>query len=548
MDNIISSLISSLIYFLTSSHVYRLLSWAISPMWHDPAGRIFLWTVGVTFIVYLIYGGYLFVFAGGASVFRLGIGLSDLITLPPVAILTIFNIVQEQWWPAIKWLFWQLLWQLFSVFMPIISGVFLGILMKSFLPSYFGSSDIIMQLGLMIYLSGFTASIFSSTEIYSKWQVVGIWAWQIFGIVLFTVGTPTHLAQPQQTNSFETSFIWVYYLNKILVEIFSVLFICIIPPILLILFGMEMAKIAVQQKALSQVLNLVLKQPLLYLGQFKQSRITNEQFESTNGKMSPRNRPVGKASFLIDNEPQVYIYDFDKEQPLYLVASFSDTLAFYRYDDESSPSGRLIIIDRQIMSSMVLKSSKIKSDHPLPNPDKVIITNNVSYEPLTNDNPKIVPSDEIINQLRDMAKNQDYRTYSHLIDQVDWQLASAESLDKTISVTLAFVDMERTKKVTAIGLERFPENEVFTRTWRLFNPRSARVVKTKWQSSPESLEASMKWLQQHVREYKPGYWLAVKAGQLIANAPNREEFDRAIEKLGGAEILAVNTIVHRVLK
>ncbi|GEM_PF-2569798 len=95
----------------------------------------------------------------------------------------------------------------------------------------------------------------------------------------------------------------------------------------------------IQQRVLSQVLHLVLKHPLPYFG----------EFESTNGR-----------------QPQVYIYDFDKEQPLYLVASFSDTLAFYRYDDDLSPNGRLIIVDCEIISSIVLKSTKIKSDHPLP--------------------------------------------------------------------------------------------------------------------------------------------------------------------------------------
>ncbi len=86
----------------------------------------------------------------------------------------------------------------------------------------------------------------------------------------------------------------------------------------------------IQQRLLNQVLHLTLKQPLPHLG----------KFASTNGR-----------------QPQAYIYDFDKEQPLYLINdSFSDTLAFYRYDDDLSPNGRLIIVGCEIISSLVLKS------------------------------------------------------------------------------------------------------------------------------------------------------------------------------------------------
>ncbi len=160
---------------------------------------------------------------------------------------------------------------------------------------------------------------------------------------------------------------------------------------------------------------------------------------------------------------------------------------------------------------------------------------------------KLAPSDEMINRLKDAANNGDNRNYNRLIDQVDWKLASAKCLDKMIGIALAFVDMRRAKQLTEIGLECFPENEVFLRVWPLFNPPPARVGKAKWRSSAEALDNSMKWVQEHAQEYKPGHWLAVKSGQLIAEAPTLNELDNILDALGGSEIVATNSIVHQVV-
>jgi hypothetical protein len=162
-------------------------------------------------------------------------------------------------------------------------------------------------------------------------------------------------------------------------------------------------------------------------------------------------------------------------------------------------------------------------------------------------NDKIVPSDEIINQLKETAKNQNNRSYSCLMKQIDWELANAEQLDKAIGVALAYVDMKRAKQLTEIGLEHFPDNQIFIRVWRLFNPPPARVGKTKWRSSIEALDASMNWMEEHADEYERGHWLAVKNGDLVADAPTRHELDKIIESLGGPEILATDSIVQQVI-
>ncbi len=164
-----------------------------------------------------------------------------------------------------------------------------------------------------------------------------------------------------------------------------------------------------------------------------------------------------------------------------------------------------------------------------------------------NDKLKIAPSEKIISQLETAADNHDHRSYSRLIDQVDWNLASASVIDQTIDIALAFLDTRRAKRLAEIGHKRFPEHKTLARTWRMFNPRPARVAKSRWRSSPKELQASMDWLREHAREYKPGHWLAVKSGQLIADAPTRKELKKIINKLGEPEILATNSIVYQVM-
>ncbi|GEM_PF-4715610 len=146
---------------------------------------------------------------------------------------------------------------------------------------------------------------------------------------------------------------------------------------------------------------------------------------------------------------------------------------------------------------------------------------------------------ETLNQLKTVT---DHRVYDRLMDKVDWQSASAEILDKAIGVALAFGDTRQAKQLTKIGLERFPQHEIFTRVWRLFSSPPARVGKSRSQSSMADLDASMKWIQEHAREYKPGHWLAVKSGQLLAEAPTFNELNKILKTHH-----IVDSIVYQVI-
>ena len=93
---------------------------------------------------------------------------------------------------------------------------------------------------------------------------------------------------------------------------------------------------------------------------------------------------------------------------------------------------------------------------------------------------KLDPSPEVIQQLRDIAYAFDHRGYRKLIDKIDWEKASAKSLNTGISAAIVFTDLRRAEKISKIGLEKYPDDEVFIRIQPLFNPSKARVGKNPW--------------------------------------------------------------------
>jgi len=59
----------------------------------------------------------------------------------------------------------------------------------------------------------------------------------------------------------------------------------------------------------------------------------------------------------------------------------------------------------------------------------------------------------------------------------------------------------------------------------------ARVVKTAWRPPRNWFKDSMEWIKQHIDEYEIGHWLAVRPGELVADAPTRDELDRKLTLL-----------------
>jgi hypothetical protein len=141
------------------------------------------------------------------------------------------------------------------------------------------------------------------------------------------------------------------------------------------------------------------------------------------------------------------------------------------------------------------------------------------------------PSPELIAQPDTAADSRDGRAYRRLMDETDWHSAPADVLDRAIGLALSFGDMKRGKALTELGLRRFPDHKQIARTWLLFNPRPARVIKTAWHPPRNWFRDSMEWIKQHVNEYEIGHWLAVRPGELVADAPTRDELDKKLSVL-----------------
>jgi hypothetical protein len=144
---------------------------------------------------------------------------------------------------------------------------------------------------------------------------------------------------------------------------------------------------------------------------------------------------------------------------------------------------------------------------------------------------KISPSPEVMDQLEMAVDNHDGRTYRHLMDQIDWFLAPADVLNRAIGLAIHVGDMRRSKILTELGLKRFPDHQQIARTALLFHPRPARVAKTTRHPSLNWFRDSMQWIQQHVGMYEIGHWLAVSPGELVADAPTRDELEAKLDML-----------------
>ena len=162
---------------------------------------------------------------------------------------------------------------------------------------------------------------------------------------------------------------------------------------------------------------------------------------------------------------------------------------------------------------------------------------------------KLDPSPEVIQSLRDSAYAFDNRGYRKLIDKIDWEKASAKSLNTGLSAAIVFTDLRRAEKISKIGLEKYPDDEVFIRIQPLFNPPKARVGKNPWTvpKPPNFLNNSMDWIDENQDNYEIGHWLAVYDGILVADAPTRRELGEILDARRAEDHMARHALIYKVI-
>lgn len=165
------------------------------------------------------------------------------------------------------------------------------------------------------------------------------------------------------------------------------------------------------------------------------------------------------------------------------------------------------------------------------------------------------PSPEIMAKLGGAADNVIYprkapysrRIYRQWIDKVDWLQASPEVLNEAMSITFAFSDTKRMKRLTRIGVERYPDLKLFQQAWKIWERPPMRMVPIRSEESAESFHATYEWLNQHAHEYELGHWLAVKDGKLVADAPTPKELTKILNELREKGEYTGDALVHQVI-
>ncbi|MEM7535426.1 MAG: hypothetical protein AAF639_24835 [Chloroflexota bacterium] len=166
-----------------------------------------------------------------------------------------------------------------------------------------------------------------------------------------------------------------------------------------------------------------------------------------------------------------------------------------------------------------------------------------------NEIPKIVPTDELMDELWAVAQERNGRVYRRMMKQLDWTVASEEQLRKAIGITLGYVDLRQADYLSQIAIERFPDSQSFASVRKLFEkqPTLKPTKRRGPRSTPGAFKASMEWISEHNDDYEIGHWLAVNNGTLIADASTLDELDEIVDALLGKELLASDTLVYKVI-
>jgi len=183
-------LIANFLTFFQATFFWQVVYGVLSPIWNDVVGRIFILTTFSYLIGFSVYVGYLGYFAGGfgsLSLNRLGIQISDLITLFPSAAITVVRVIQASFVKTFVKICVFVLYHLSAIFIGVIIAL-------GFSKGYARQinedwTPIVAQAGAFIFMVGAISSTsFRSLKIKNAvltWVV--LWLMETLGIFLFAI-------------------------------------------------------------------------------------------------------------------------------------------------------------------------------------------------------------------------------------------------------------------------------------------------------------------------------------------------------------------------
>lgn len=306
----------------------------------NPTWGILLLTFFAYSMSYMLYSGYISLFAGGYGGIPLtqtGFNVIDLLTLVPTIFFMLANMLLNLGKQVIRWIF-------FAFIIPF--GVaFLAIMLvrtTSFsFETEFATS--LQTIGGLLWFMGTMLPIFYKNNArYLKIIVITI---SSFGAILFFLFAKITVGVSQVPGSYSTN---------TTDSDFFLFFLLLFLPLIIFAAGIRLAEISINEKLLSSVARLVLKTPIP-LAQFQHIKPASQPGEQATNKK----HWLLQKDISVQIQPDAYVWDFQENQ-LYLIAAFNQSIIFFVTSEMAkSDRGKMLIVANEQVLSMEINSRKM---------------------------------------------------------------------------------------------------------------------------------------------------------------------------------------------
>lgn len=299
-------------------------------LWAEINGRIFLTTFIAYGISYMVYSGYVSWFAGGYGgilLTQMGFSVIDLLGLLPMA----FLLFADSLWPLVKTLGKFILLYMVLPFALLWATInLISILNVQVFP---GDNAIPARIGILFWAFGSMVHVLMKQKKkeyhWVTWILLGLC---YLGAILAGLTIPFVLVAPPGTTIVTPSQTIDDPILKIIFESVTAVLIFVVLPMIPLAIGRSLGAYAAKENLLSRIQKLVLKQPMELPGAVL--------------------KKVKKKKAFIEGGNMVS-YHWEKDQPMYLVASLSRTTALYAPSETTgTQKGRLLLVANDIICSM----------------------------------------------------------------------------------------------------------------------------------------------------------------------------------------------------
>jgi hypothetical protein len=339
-----------MLQFLKESYVIGI----IATLATDTTGRIFLLTVIAYLIGQLVYSSYLSWFMGGFGSIPFGpagFNIIDVLSLFPLALITLTESLRKSWWPLLK----KSLMAILRFLLPWVFGIAATALLRAQGYQIDPESNLWSQvsyLGWIVFWVAYRAAIAQDFKCKVCKSLICSLLLLLQSAAIFFM-TMTALPVTEETDVLGNLRVPLL-VTRILNEFTVLGFIFVILPLGLSWIGLVMAERAVLDGTLSKVLKLSLKQPMPGLGTL--------QSESTVPQAPKRRRFRWFTQATLPDEIKPDVYTYLPEQELYLIVTLKRNTLFYFPNEDSEGHGRTISISNGLIHGIEIEGARYTSN------------------------------------------------------------------------------------------------------------------------------------------------------------------------------------------